>query len=120
MKKLTNVSAMEMVLSFEEVQQNAELFDKLTKIKEQFEKKNSTKGDRKPTKTQVENIHLMEIILDCLGDGEQRTITEIQQSSTELAEFSNQKMSSLLKKLVDTGRVVKSVEKRKTLFKIAE
>ena len=120
MKKLTNVSAMEMVLGLEEVKANAELFDKLTKIKEQFEKKNSTKGDKKPTKTQLENLKLMEIVLDCLGDGEKRTISEIQQLSTELAEFSNQKMSSLLKKLVDTQKVVKTVEKKKTFFQIAE
>ena len=120
MKKLTNVLALEMVLSMEGVQANQELFDKLSTMKAQFEKKNSSSADRKPTKTQVENLALMEIILDILADGKQKSITEIQQSSTELAEFSNQKMSSLLKKLVDTGRVVKSVEKRKTLFKIAE
>ena len=39
MKKLTNVLALEMVLAMEEVKSNQELVEKLTKMKEQFEKK---------------------------------------------------------------------------------
>ena len=118
MKKLTNVSAMELVLGMEEVKANAELFDKLTKIKEQFEKKNSKTGERKPTKTQIENLKLMEEIEIILSDGEQKTITEIQKCSTNLAEFSGQKMTSLLKKLVDSEKVERFVDKKKTFFKI--
>ena len=55
-------------------------------------KKNSTGTVRKPTKTQQEN--------------------EI------FAEMTNQKMSALLKKLVDSQKVVKFVEKKKTYFQI--
>ena len=120
MKKLTNVTALEMVLGMEEVVKNQELFEKLTTMKNQFEKKNNSNGVKKLTKTQEENLQLMEIILDCLATGEKKTITEIQQCSTELSVFSNQKMSSLLKKLVDENRVMKTLEKRKTFFQIVE
>ena len=41
-KKLTNVLALEMVLAMEEVKSNQELVEKLTKLKEQFEKKNNS------------------------------------------------------------------------------
>ena len=55
-KKLTNVSALEMVLAMEEVKSNQELVEKLTKMKEQFEKKNnSSTGSKRLTKTQIEN-----------------------------------------------------------------
>ena len=56
MKKLTNVLALEMVLAMEEVKSNQELVEKLTKMKEQFEKKNNSgTGSKKLTKTQIEN-----------------------------------------------------------------
>ena len=34
--------------------------------------------------------------------------------------FSNQKLSALLKKLVDAGRVIKTVDKKKSYFSVAE
>lgn len=117
MKKLTNVSAMEMVLGFEEVKANSELFEKLTKIKEQFEKKNSGSTLRKPTKNQEQNAELVEIIFQFLAEiKEPQTITDLMSNIQELEGLSNQKVSSLLKKLVDAERVEKTLIKRKTYF----
>ena len=60
MKKLTNVLALEMVLAMEEVKSNQELVEKLTKMKEQFEKKNNSgTGSKKLTKTQPEGFYPM-------------------------------------------------------------
>ena len=117
MKKLTNVSALEMVLGMESVIQNVELFDKLTQMKNQFEKKNSGSTLRKPTKTQQENEVLVEMIFQYLTEvKEPKTITELTNEIQELEGLSNQKVSSLLKKLVDTEKVNKFQEKRKTFF----
>ena len=117
MKKLTNVSALEMVLGFAEVQKNAELVEKLTTMKNQFEKKNNSTGLRKPTKTQEQNAELIEIIYQYLAEVmEEKTITDLMNSIQELEGLSNQKVSSLLKKLVDTDRVEKTLIKRKTYF----
>ena len=117
MKKLTNVTALEMVLGMEMVIQNQELFDKLTQMKNQFEKKNSSQGLRKPTKTQQENEVLLGIVLGYLQEvKDKKTITELTNEVAELNGLSGQKVSALLKKLVDTEKVIKTLEKRKTYF----
>lgn len=74
------------------------------------------------TKTQKENEILIEQLFDALAEMEKPvTITEFQKlSSAEVATLSNQKLSSLLKKLIDGGRVVKTTEKKKSYFSIAE
>jgi DNA-binding transcriptional regulator GbsR (MarR family) len=56
-----------------------------------------------------------------LGEMEKAvTISEFQSLSTaEVATLSNQKISALLKKLVESGKVVKTVEKKKSYFSVA-
>ncbi len=86
-------------------------------------RKNSTKGDRKPTKTQTENIEYIELIEQTLtNSGEAMTINDIIQANPTFVDMniSNQKMSALLKKLVDSQKVEKFVEKKKTYFKICK
>ena len=73
------------------------------------------------TKTQKENLELVEVIYNILVDvAKAVTIAEIQEANATLAELSNQKVSALLKKLVDAERVVKVVEKGKAYFSIAK
>ena len=70
------------------------------------------------TQTQKENETLKEKIVSTLTElGKYATITEIQQTNPELADLSNQKMSALLKQLVDTKIVDKIIEKKKAYFK---
>ena len=70
------------------------------------------------TQTQKENETLKEKIVSTLTElGKYATITEIQQTNPELADLSNQKMSALLKQLVDTKIVDKVIEKKKAYFK---
>lgn len=84
---------------------------------ELIEKKASKSGT---SKTQKENEGLMETIKEELTRiGRSVTITELQKESEGLAEFSNQKLSVLLKKLVDAGEVTKMVDKKKSYFSIA-
>lgn len=71
-----------------------------------------------PTKTQVENEAIKEKIVATLVElGKYATITEIQGANTELADLSNQKISALLKQLVDNGAVNKVIDKKKAYFK---
>ena len=71
-----------------------------------------------PTKTQVENEAIKEKIVTTLVElNKFATITDIQNANTELADLSNQKISALLKQLVDTNIVDKVVEKKKAYFK---
>ena len=48
------------------------------------------------------------------------TIAQIQAEDIELKDLTNQKMSALLKQLVDTDQVVKTKDKKATLFGLAE
>ena len=85
---------------------------------ELLEKKSAKSGQ---TKTQKENVEVMEKIKSALGEvGKAVTITELQAASAEMAEYSNQKLSALLKKLVESGEVVKTTEKKKSYFAVAE
>ena len=47
------------------------------------------------------------------------TVSEMQKASDKLAEYSNQKISAILRKMVDSGAVVKTVDKKKSYFSVA-
>lgn len=74
---------------------------------------------KKETANDAENARLMEVITGVLLNAEKPlTVSEIMAESEELSELSNQKVSALMKKLVDGGRVQKSTDKRKSVFSI--
>ncbi len=62
--------------------------------------------------------HLKSLIVDVLSVREKGTVTEIQKSNVELAELSNQKVTSLLKAMKEEGLVERTVEGRKTYFSL--
>lgn len=71
-----------------------------------------------PTKTQIENELVKEKIVATLVKLDKFvTITELQDANVELADYSNQKISALLKQLVETEAVVRTVDKKKAYFK---
>lgn len=73
------------------------------------------------TKVQKENLELMEKIVNALTEiGRAVTITDLQKENSEMAEYSNQKLSALLKKLIEDNRVVKTTDKKKSYFSISE
>ena len=114
MEKITNVKALSIVLDTCEL--STEVRAKLEKMKIQFEKKNS--AEKKPTATQIANEGVKAKILEVIGD-KSLTITEMQKLDGELAELSNQKISALLKQMVENGSVVREEIKRKAHFKRA-
>lgn len=85
---------------------------------ELLEKKFAKSGQ---TKTQKENAEILVKIKAELAEvGKAVTITELQAASAEMAQYSNQKLSALLKKLVESGEVVKTTEKKKSYFAVVE
>jgi 6-pyruvoyl-tetrahydropterin synthase len=85
---------------------------------ELLNKKSAKSGE---TKTQKENAEILAKIKAALVEvGKPVTITELQSASAEMAQYSNQKLSALLKKLVDNGEVVKTTEKKKSYFSAVE
>ena len=74
------------------------------------------------TKAQKENAELMEVVYNKLAEmARPATATEIfNELRDNEAITSNQKVSALLKKLVDDERVVKTADKKKSYFSIAD
>ena len=87
-------------------------------VNHEIELLENKRSSTKPTKTQTENLAVKETIVSVLKEiGKPVTITEMQKSSAELAEFSCQKLSALLKQLVENDKTVTKVtEKKKTYF----
>lgn len=81
-----------------------------------LEKKSGAKS-----KTQIANEAVIEEIFDALARvGRPVTISELQASDEAMGALSNQKISALMKKLKDAGRVVRTDDKKKAYFSIAE
>lgn len=89
---------------------------------EQVNKKNTSgNGERKPTKTQLENEGIKQTLLGILSAaGEPMTITDVQKASADLEEMSNQKISALLTQLVKANLVLRTEVKGKAHFAVAE
>lgn len=84
-------------------------------------KKNS--ADRKPTKAQEINESLKaEMLTHFEKIGKPCTISELMKSmptTFEGIDLSNQKLSALANRMVDEGKLIKTIDKRKSLFAIA-
>ena len=92
--------------------------DFLTHERELLEKKSSNSGQ---TKTQKENEVIKDKIVNALRVLDKFvTITELQESNEEIANYSNQKVSALLKQLVDSNIVSRQVDKKKAYFKLVD
>ena len=83
---------------------------------ELLNKKSSSKSKKEVAKAQ-ENDKYMEIIVSILDSTKAKmTVGEIQLQSEDLKPLSNQKMTSLIKKLKDSGIVSRVEEKGKAYF----
>ena len=117
MTKMTNVKALEFVLT-NCADLPSEVTEKLNAMKASFEKKSS--AERKPTPTQVENAGHKQEILDFLATGEKYTISDLMKSIPSLGEMSNQRVSAIVRQLTLSGEVVRTEDKRKAYFSLAE
>ena len=75
-------------------------------------------GTRKPTANQKENEGIKTVILDNLT-AEGQTVSELMANTPDLAGYSNQRLSALLRQLVIDGSVIKTVDKKKSYFSLA-
>lgn len=99
------------------VKGNAELVAFIDHELELLDKKTSAKS----TKVNTEQVELMDKIVNALNKiGRSVTISELQKENAEMAEYSNQKLSAMLKKLVDNKQVTKMIDKKKSYFMVAE
>ena len=76
--------------------------------------------NKKATKTQEQNVGIKATILKVLATIGSGTVTDIQNGNEELSALSNQKVSALIRQLVESGEVVKTTDKKKSIFSLAE
>ena len=117
--KVTKKERFAQLLEIAEVKKNEELVKFINHELELLEKKS---GSKKQTETQKANEELMTVIADTLATCEKAiTVSELMKTPTfKDTDYSNQKLSAMLKKMVDNGTVVKTVEKKKSYFSLIE
>ena len=76
--------------------------------------------NKKATKTQEQNVGIKATILEVLATIGSGTVTDIQNGNEELSALSNQKVSALVRQLVESKEVVKTVDKKKSIFSLAK
>ena len=114
-KKETINLLIDVLMGNQEVEDMQIFVDFLVHERELLEKKSSNSGQ---TKTQKENEVIKDKIVETLKTiGQYATITDIQNANAELSEYSNQKISALLKQLFDSKIIEKMIDKKKAYFK---
>ena len=98
--------------------QTAELVAKIENELTLLAKKNS--AEKKPTAQQVANDSVKQAIIDGMEHGVPYTITDIIKSVPACAELTNQRVSALMRQLKDAGVVIRTEDKRKAYFTLAE
>ena len=78
-------------------------------------KKNT--ADKKPTAQQEANAVIKQNVLTVLADGEKRTVSDLLKMVPDLPDtMTNQRMSALVRQMVDAGEVIRTEDKRKAYF----
>lgn len=97
-----------------------------TALREKIDGMRATIANKKRTPSKVsaakvaEHNAIMDSIMDVLVNAEGgMTVSEMQKASTALRELSTSKISAMLRKMIADGRVVKTMEKRKSIFSLA-
>ena len=81
---------------------------------------NKKAQNKKATKTQEQNVGIKATILKVLATIGSGTVTDIQNGNEELSTLSNQKVSALVRQLVESGEVVKTTDKKRSIFSLSE
>ena len=106
-KKLTKRDRFEALLKMSEVQANPDMVAFIEHEIELLAKKNA--GDKKPTAKQMENDAVKQVILDEMTANPDKlyTVTDLIKGVPDLAEYSNQRVSALLRQMIDANTIVK-------------
>ena len=121
MTKMTKRDWFEAIAKVVEGSEYAHKDEALEFIAHEVELLQNRRSASKLTATQKENVAIREQIKVALVEvGKPVTITELTKAVPTMAEYSNQKLSALLRQMKDAGEVVKTVEKKKAYFSLAE
>ena len=118
-KKLTKRDRFEALLKMSEVQANPDMVAFIEHEIELLAKKNA--GDKKPTVNQVANDGYKDIIFAEMTANPDKlyTVTELIKNVDGLGDLTNQRVSALLRQMIEANGVEKIVDKRKSYFRLA-
>ena len=115
---MANIKKMTKKDYFEQIKRNYALTEDEVKFIdheiELLEKKNA--ADKKPTAQQVANKSIQDAIYEGMESGKLYTITELIKSIPECADMTNQRVSALVRQMIDV-KVERIEDKRKAYFK---
>ena len=121
MTKMTKVEMFKVikaVIEGTEVDNAAEI---LSFVDHEIKLLQSRSASKKPTKTQKENVIIIEMIKNALFEAAKPiTITELMTDNPDLGVYSSQKISALIKQMKDRGEVIRTEEKKKAYFSLPD
>ena len=109
--KITKIEVLREMAQNEVIKANPNFANYVAHEIELLEKKSA---NRKSTKTQTENVGIKVNILEVLDGSDGMTVSQIMPLLN--GSYTNQKISSLLRQLVEDGRVRRYTEKRVAYF----
>ena len=120
--KVKKATKKEMFTELIELAQENERTDLIAFCEHEIELLNKKASASGQTKTQAENEKIKNVIVEELTRiARAVTISELIKESESLGQYSNQKLSALLKQMVEVDKTAtKIVDKKKSLFTIAE
>ena len=120
--KVKKATKKEMFKKLIELAQENERTDLIEFCEHEIELLNKKASASGQTKTQAENEKIKIVIAEELTRiARAVTISELIKESESLGQYSNQKLSALLKQMVENDKTVtKIIDKKKSLFTIAE
>lgn len=119
MKEMTKREMIGLLLEMNEVKANDVIVEKLNHELELLDKKST----RTPSKATIEaNSKLTALVLEAFKSvTEPVTTSELMKVSSELKDYTSQKITSIIKNLVESGEVIKNkVNSKKTTYILKE
>ena len=114
--KLTKAQKFAMLRAIPAVAGNPMLVEFIDHEVELLSKKNS--AEKKPTAQQVANAGIVTAIIEGMEPNRLYTVTEVIKEIPQCAELTNQRVSALLRQLVEAGKVKRTEDKRKAYFSL--
>lgn len=115
MKQMSYVSAINEVLNGNI---NDEVIERLTALRDSIAKRNSSKSG-KPTKAQIANAEIGESVVSAMESDVDYTIADIKGLVPALADANPQKVSPIMRKLTEGGKVEAIKVKGKVAYHLA-
>ena len=116
--KMTKAQKFAILAELPEVKSNSMLSEFIAHEVELLNKKNS--AEKKPTAQQTANADISAAILVGMEHNRLYTVTEIIKEIPACSELTNQRVSALLRQLVEAGKVKRTEDKRKAYFSLAD